>query len=163
MRTLAARSRRPDAEAPRCYDQAAMPALADPPNEDDRVSVKWSRFAVSIPWVASLSNRNDNSSGSSSSITPDMVDPEDAAQVVFEGYFEASSDGLYRISLATDTGVILRVHDATIVDGDFGYKSGDLVSGEVRLQAGTHPYRLHYRHEAGRLTQIDLEWERVGE
>jgi hypothetical protein len=39
---------------------------------------------------------------------------------------------------------LLRVHEATVIDADFGYVSGSEKSGIIRLKSGKHPFRLYY-------------------
>ena len=51
----------------------------------------------------------------------------------------APADGDYTFYLSTDTGALLRIHDATVIDADYGYVGGKEVSGMIKLKAGLHP------------------------
>jgi hypothetical protein len=55
-------------------------------------------------------------------------------------------DGQYTFTVTSDTGVVLWVHDALVVDDDYTHDDSPR-AGSVRLKAGWHPIRLFYRHE----------------
>ncbi len=70
--------------------------------------------------------------------------------IAFSGYIQVPADGEYTFHLTTDTGAVLRIHEATVIDADRGYQAGSEVSGTIRLRAGKHPFRLFYaRRQAG--------------
>jgi hypothetical protein len=85
------------------------------------------------------------------------VGPEQGA-VVFTGYLKAPADGEYSFSLTADSGAVMRIHDANIIDADFGYESGSEISGSVRLEAGLHPFRLNYLKSGGKAPSLDVQW-----
>jgi len=78
------------------------------------------------------------------------------------GFLHVPSDGEYTFELSTDTGAVLRLHNATIIDADFGYQTSTVKTATVRLQAGLHPIALNYRH--GRLAPaaLALKWSGPG-
>ncbi|MEI9898381.1 MAG: PA14 domain-containing protein [Chthoniobacter sp.] len=99
------------------------------------------------------------------SLRPDLaVSPRsNDIALLFTGYLEAPADGEYRFHVTTDTGALLRVHDATVVDADFGYAPGSEATGAVRLQAGRHPFRLYYARRHAGEPRLTWQWSRDGQ
>ena len=64
--------------------------------------------------------------------------------LLFTGFIKAPGDGDYKFYLSTDTGALMRLHEATLIDEDFGYARGAEKSATIKLQAGFHPLRLYY-------------------
>ncbi len=85
------------------------------------------------------------------------VGPESGA-VVFTGYLRVPEGGDYTFSLTTDSGAVLRIHEANIIDADFGYVPGSEISANVRLAAGLHPFRLNYNKKKGSNPKLGLKW-----
>jgi hypothetical protein len=85
------------------------------------------------------------------------VGPENGA-VVFTGYLTVPSDGAYAFSLTVDSGAVLRIHDAIIIDADFGYEDGAEVSGSMKLEAGLHPFTLSYLKQSTTASSLDIQW-----
>ena len=60
------------------------------------------------------------------------------------------------------TGALLRIHEATVIDADFGYAGGQERSGGIRLQAGLHPFRLYYVHGTQGAPSLKISWSGPG-
>ncbi|MDR3402265.1 MAG: sulfatase-like hydrolase/transferase [Chthoniobacter sp.] len=149
--------RRPDASAPRPYDAELQPAVK-PATTASRV--EWRAFVQASPWVPRVDDTKPSAQGTSP--RPDLAVSPRANDValLFSGYIEVPEDGEYRFHVTADTGALLRIHDATVIDADFGYQPGSEVTGAVRLQAGRHPFRLYYaRRQAGE-PRLTLQWSR---
>jgi hypothetical protein len=82
--------------------------------------------------------------------------------MLFTGYLKISRDGNYTFELAADTGALLRIHDATVIDADYGYVGGREVSGSIRLQAGLHPFRLYYARRKQGIPVLNVSWSGPG-
>jgi hypothetical protein len=54
------------------------------------------------------------------------------------------------------------LHEAAVIDGDFGHKAGQEVSSSILLKKGKHPFRLYYTHRAGPAPLLKLEWAGPG-
>jgi hypothetical protein len=55
-----------------------------------------------------------------------------------------------------------RIHDATVIDADFGYSGGKEVSGSIRLQAGLHPFQLYYVNRSKKTLSLKFSWSGPG-
>jgi hypothetical protein len=61
---------------------------------------------------------------------------------------------------ASDGGAQVFLHDCRVIDDDFA-RTGVPVSGTIRLAAGWHPLRVHYRHGPG-AAKLALEYSGPG-
>lgn len=159
FKQLALRSRRPDPGAKRPYDGAMVPAVAAPKAQ---AGVRWQSYAGAFPWVPQFDTLTPTASGNALSLDL-SVRPRDAdVGLLFTGYIAAPADGEYTFTLTADTGALLRIHNATVIDADFGHAPGAPVSGTIRLQAGRHPFRLAYARRTTGAPAMSLHWTGPG-
>jgi hypothetical protein len=77
----------------------------------------------------------------------------------FAGYLGVSKSGIYHFALTTDGKVVVRLHDALLIDADSHYTAGSkALSGEIALQAGLHPLSINYL-AAPNASAITLNWQ----
>lgn len=55
----------------------------------------------------------------------------------------------------------MRIHDATLIDDDFGHTEGQSVTVKIRLAAGLHPIRITTLVTDSKPPKIDLSAEGV--
>jgi hypothetical protein len=136
------RLRRPNASAPRPYDGELVPAL---PPANLAAGVKWRTFASSAPWLARFDDLTPTAAGTLAEIA---VPPgNDAAGLLFSGFFEAPVDGEFTFTLPAGDTALLRVHEATVIDTAFAPMATE-TSGAILLRAGRHPFRLYWQPSA---------------
>ncbi len=152
--------RRPDDAAKRPYDDELQPA-AKP--ENTKPGIAWRTFEMASPWVPRLDEMKPGASGTSPRPELAISPRRNDVALLFTGYLEVPEDGAYIFHLTADTGALLRIHDATVIDADFGHAPGSEVSGAVRLQAGKHPFRLYYSRRTAGEPQLALQWSRAAE
>ncbi|EDY18030.1 sulfatase [Chthoniobacter flavus Ellin428] len=151
--------RRPDSGAPRPYDDELQPAV----KPVTVPGIAWSAVEMAAPWVPRLDDLKPTAQGTAANPDLKVAPRKDDVAVLFSGYVEVPEDGEYQFHVAADTGALLRIGGATVIDADFGYESGQDKSGTVRLQAGRHPFRLYYvRREAGE-PRLTFQWNRPGQ
>jgi hypothetical protein len=139
--------RRPDASAPRPYDNELVPAVTPAPTAS---GVEWKAYAQVFPWVPELDTLTSTSSGTTNLPTLAVRPRDNDIGLLFAGYILAPADGIYTFYLSADSGALLRIHDATVIDDDYGYVGGTEAEGMIKLKAGLHPFRLLYaRRETG--------------
>lgn len=159
LKDLALQARRPDAGAPRPYDSAFVPAV-DVAKAGLQPGLSWQRFEGATPWVPAAQGMKATANGRAAGLdlaAPAAKSPK-AFATVFTGYLEVPADGEYTFSLTADTGAELRLHDATVIDADFGYIGGSTREGTIRLKAGLHPFRLTTRHTGAAKPALALTW-----
>jgi arylsulfatase A-like enzyme len=161
LQAAALRSRRPDAAAPRPYDAAPVPAL-DPGAEAPPPGLAWQAYVGDFPWVPDFATLTSVASGRSP--RPDLQAPKiaGATGVLFTGCLQVPAEGEYTFYLTTDAGAELRLHEATVLDADFGYAGGTERRATIKLAAGLHPVRLSCLHGKSAPTRLTLEWSGPG-
>jgi len=151
--------RRPDSSAPRPYDDELVPAVSVSPTT---YGVEWKAYAQAFPWVPELTMLANSSGGTTNQPTLAVRPRDDAIGLLFNGYVVAPADGDYSFYLAADTGALLRIHDATVIDADFGYVGDTEVSGTIKLKAGLHPFRLYYARGTAGSPTLSFSWSGPG-
>ncbi|MCP5516325.1 MAG: sulfatase-like hydrolase/transferase [Verrucomicrobiales bacterium] len=159
MQDRVLRLRRPEASAPRPYDAEPVPALAITQAAN---GVVWQAYEGDFPWVPEFTQLPAAARGTNATPSVEVRATGTPAGLLFTGYLRAPVTGDYTFHLATDTGALLRLHEATLIDADFGHAAGSEVTGDIRLAAGLHPFRLYYRHGAGQGAGLTLEWRGPG-
>ncbi|MBE7537330.1 MAG: sulfatase-like hydrolase/transferase [Opitutaceae bacterium] len=159
LHAIALGSRRPDPAAPRPYDSALIPAVdASAP----RQGLEWNAYKGDFPWLPDFNALKPVASGRASRADPDAGEITDGDGVLFTGFLKVPEDGEYTFHLASNSKALLRLHDATVIDADYGYESGAEKSATVRLAAGLHPIRLSCLRSALGLSRFRLKWSGPG-
>jgi arylsulfatase A-like enzyme len=145
------RLRRPDAAAPRPYDDAFVPALA--PDAAVNPGVRWRTFAETGPWLARLDDLVSAAEGVAATVEAPAGTL--AGAMMFSGFFETPAPGEYTLTLPTGTVALLRVHEATVIDAAFK-PAGSETTGSIRLAAGRHPFRLYWSASSSEPPQLEI-------
>ncbi|MGY8767502.1 MAG: sulfatase-like hydrolase/transferase [Pirellulales bacterium] len=98
--------------------------------------------------------------GQSKGIDLSVSTREQNTGVLYQGYFQAPTDGAYTFSVKSDSGASVRIHDAHLIDDDFNH-TGEEVSGSIHLKPGLHPIRIYYRHIKGK-SKLELQYSGPG-
>ncbi len=144
------RLRRPNSSAPRPYDNDLIPAV-DTVAVDTVAGVPgvhWRAYRVSTPWLARLDDLPHDLEGDAPTI--ESVLSEANQSLLISGLIEIPGDGAYTFSIPAGADALLRIHDATVLDAAFE-RSVTETSGEIRLQAGKHPFRLYWKPSLAKL------------
>ncbi|MBI1353362.1 MAG: sulfatase-like hydrolase/transferase [Acidobacteria bacterium] len=158
LKQTALRMRRPDAEAPRPYDEALIPAVEPRlPN----AGLQWSAYPGSFPWVSRVDGMSPAAQGSAGRPDPGVM--KQAGMLVYEGMIQVPKDGAYEFFLKADSPFLVRLHEAQLLDGSHGYQPGaEVSSGKAMLQAGFHPIRIYFWKRTGGEKALDLQWQGPG-
>jgi arylsulfatase A-like enzyme len=151
--------RRPDPDAPRPYDNDLVPPVVI---SSIAAGVEWRAYAQAFPWVPQFTGLAATDSGVTNRPTLNVRPRDNDIGLLFKGYLSVPADGNYTFYLSADTGALLRIHDATVIDADFGYAGGTEVSGLIKLKAGLHPFRLHYARGTKGTPALNLSWSGPG-
>lgn len=149
----------PDTSAPRPYDKDLVAAVA---NIKTEAGIRWNAYYGNFPWLPNVATLTVSETGLAPEPIGNVSKRANNGVLFFEGYLKIPVDGDYTFSIKADAGALLRIHDATVIDADFGYVSESEKSGTIRLQAGLHPFRLYYSLKTGTKPSLDLEWEGPG-
>ena len=149
MRAIMAGVHRPDAEAKRPYDDTPVPAAAAAPSVRHG-SIKADAFAGDWPWVPDLDALQPVRTTEPHGF--DLAPPDAAGRPFatrFTGSIDVPATGPYTFWLTTDAGAEFWLNEGHLIDDDFTHTAGATAPAQVILAAGTHPFRLFYRHKAG--------------
>ena len=152
-------SRRPDPEAPRPYDKELLPAVMV---NKTFPGVKWKAFEGKFPWVPSILTLEPSKTGNTDRPRPEVKKNLKDGALFFSGYLNIPEDGEYTFSLSTNSGALLRIHDATVIDADFAYTPGSKLRGKILLKKGLHPFRLYYLNMEKSNQQLEFSWSGPG-
>ena len=159
MKDAVLQLRRPDLEARRPYDLELTPAADVHP---DQPGVLWTAYEGVFPWVPQLHTLHGVKSGVAKTPTVTLRSRDNNIGLFFTGFINVPADGDYTFYLTADTGALLRIHKATVIDADFNYIGGTESRGTVRLKAGMHPFELSYARKSIGTPQLKFEWSGPG-
>jgi arylsulfatase A-like enzyme len=146
--------RRPGGGVSRPYDADLVPSVS----VTNTTGLNWQAFEGNFPWVPDFASLTAVSNGQCSGLDLSKRTRDDNIGLLFTGYLEVPKDGTYTLYLNCDGRSFLRIHDASVIDADFGYSGGAEVSASIRLKAGCHPIRLGYVRGSGGTPSLSLQW-----
>lgn len=156
MKDRVLRLRRPNPTAERPYDGEYVPGVKREPLAP---GLRWVAFAGEFPYVPSVGDVEPIDSG----VADDFVAScRGASAIEFTGAVRVPKDGVYSLIVTTPTKAFLRVHDAAVVDADYGYEVGQQRSGTIRLKAGLHPLRVTCLTNDQGDARVSLRWAPSG-
>ncbi len=107
-----------------------------------------------------LGEREPVSSEVTTQISLDAIPKGGACALVFEGYVNVPTDGIYGFFAMSDDGSRVFLDGERIVDND-GLHGSLEVMGEVGLKAGWHPLRVEY-FDTGGGRELEIRWRGPG-
>lgn len=159
MQSLALQSRRPNPSARRPYDEELVPALVP---QISAPGIEWRAYEGHYPWVPDLETLKPVAGGIAPQPTLAPRTRDNDIGLLFSGFLEVPEEGNYTFYLQADTGALLRLHEATVIDADFGYTGGREASGAIRLAKGPHPFRLYYARQTRGAPALKFLWSGPG-
>ena len=139
--------RRPNASAPRPYDDLAVPT--DPPEGKTSAGLEMTVHKVNVPWAVDDRSLPAGSPEKVKELSLPASAGGEGHAVVFRGWIKVPVDDDYTFALPDTCRAVVKIHDATLIDADRGRES----SGTIKLKAGLHPILLSVRGGEPR-----LEW-----
>lgn len=160
MKARVLQLRVPNASAPRPYDEAPVPPVADGPKGEPGLS--WAGFQGQWPWLPDFRTLTPVKRGRAAIVNSSMIEGNQPMGVAFTGLFHAKQEGVYAFTLTGDTDAMLFLHDIRVIDEPMKHPPGRF-TGSVRLQAGWHPIRLYCRHAGDAKPKIGLTCQLEGQ
>jgi hypothetical protein len=161
MKARVLQVRRPNNSAPRPYDDVPVSSVHV---KKAMQGVKWKLYKGKFPWVPQVATLRSVKSGQTAKPNLNMLNGEKNEVIYFMGYLKIPKTGKYTFYLKTDTGAELRIHDATVIDEDYGYRGGVWKQGAIRLQKGLHPFHLYYQRSPKLVSpSMKLQWKKPGQ
>ncbi|MGK7393928.1 MAG: sulfatase-like hydrolase/transferase [Candidatus Cyclobacteriaceae bacterium M3_2C_046] len=161
MKDQVLRIRRPDASAPRPYDQHVVPALTKIPEISSGIAFK--QYQIACSWVPDdrfIKDEPTELDVLDSFAVDKIAEPDEPALVVYSGFIQIPASGRYTFSLNVCGKAVFQVHQATLIDADKNYNSGQEMNADILLEKGLHPIKLFYRPHPSPCLQ--LQWRGPG-
>ena len=125
--------------------------------------LRFAAYEGNFPWVPDFTTETPAAEGVAANLDLSVRTRDKAIGIAFESLLLIPASGTYTFFLTTDTGAFVRLHDAQLIDADFGYLGGsEMSSASIPLEAGLHPIRIHYRHGDAATHTLDLRWQGPG-
>lgn len=154
MKAKSLQARKADLEAPRPYDRAEIPAVEI--LDKTYPGLSWKFFKGNFPYVVSETGLTEVSNGISKHLGEEVPKAR-PGMTLYEGFIKVQSDGEYSFSLQASGKAYMRIHEAELIDADFGYQSVSQETERVYLKAGYHPVKIYYLREAGKERILSLK------
>ncbi|MBK1878936.1 sulfatase-like hydrolase/transferase [Pelagicoccus mobilis] len=150
--------RRPNPTAKRPYDGELVPGI-DAKAYDSKVS--WSVYEGEFPWVPQTVGLKPVKEGSSKAVDLKVRTRKNDVVIEYKGFVKVAESGNYEFTVDSDTGAILRLHDAVVVDNESVLDGERATSGEILLEAGVHPYTLTYQRGSEGKPRLEFGYEKL--
>lgn len=148
--------RMPDTTAARPYDNELVPA-SDVSNVKN--GLKWRAYKNEAPWLPQVSALTAVANGTAKLPTPEQIASNGGNVHLFEGYIKIPENGAYTFYLNATNKAFVRIHEASVIDADYGYTAGTIREGSINLTVGYHPISVYYQNNPDKKNTIDLQWK----
>lgn len=152
-RVLQIRMQNPIAKRP--YDGEAVPAVD---LDNARQGLRWRLYEGDFSFVPKLAGREAAATG-----TGDAPVVKSPGAIQYSGWIKIPEEGDYTFSFSPSAPALMRIHEATVVDADYGYEAGESFSGTIRLARGFHPIRITQLADAETDPGVVVTWATDGE
>ncbi|WP_242921239.1 sulfatase-like hydrolase/transferase [Pontibacter liquoris] len=152
--------RHPNPSAPRPYDGALVPAVPAPAKLAKGLA--WTYVPGDFRWVAAENGQKAGKHGTAKAVGGNELRRKHG-MVYYQGYLHVPTDGEYEFALTTAGKAFVRLHEAALLDADYGYAPGTERTQRAMLQAGLHPIRIAYLSSKGTEPALRLQWKKAGE
>lgn len=144
-----------DTSARRPYDNALVP-----PSKPAKTTagLTWKAFKGNYAWLPDVSTLTPVASGNSTLPDVSKVKSPAANIFLFQGYIDVPQDGSYTFNLRSAGKAFIRLHEAALIDADFGYQPGATRESTMNLKAGLHAIRIYYMGKANP-DALKLKWQ----
>lgn len=124
--------------------------------------VSYTFFDGQYSWVPQVDRLKPLAVGQARHLQEAATGKDRNGVVLVEGYLRVPQDGEYIFALGAGTSAVLRLHEALLLDADYGYVAGTERQASILLKAGLHPFRFYYTSKAGARPALDLQWQGPG-
>ncbi|TWU60290.1 Arylsulfatase precursor [Rubripirellula tenax] len=150
--------RRPNQSAPRPYDNVAVPSIGklEAMTDKPRPGLAWSFYPGDFAYTPQVQSLAISSSGTS--VAFDVPTPSSSGAIQWTGLVNVDANGVFEFTMKSDQPAFLRIHDASVIDSDFGHQAGQAKSASIKLAAGLHPIRVTVLAKDGQAPKVNFGW-----
>ncbi len=151
--------RRSDTASPRPYDNEYVPADINIKNIN---GVSWKQYRNSLPWIPSPVNLQPVTNGHTAVPEIKSIKNKTGSVVCFEGYLNIPADGDYTFYISSGQAAFFRIHEAAVIDADYGYEKNSEKAGSIKLKAGAHSFKLYTKISGDGKDSFSFKWQGPG-
>ncbi len=157
MKDRVLRLRIPNGSAQRPYDQEPVPGY--PELEETAQKSIIAVYPGEFPYVPNVKSLTPVATHPSTAKMPvsNSFQASQRCAVEFNSWVQIKEPGICQLTFTTPTRAFLRIHEAGIVDADFGYESGTTKTASIRLGVGFHPVTVTVLSDDQGKAAFDLE------
>lgn len=160
MKAKVLQVRTADSGAKRPYDQALIPSV--PVNEKSvHNGLSWKFYAGDFPYVISGKGMKPQNQGITKTLN-DKILVNKKGLLLIEGYIEITEEGAYEFYYQSPGKAFVRLHEADLIDADFGYIPNTAITKRVFLKKGLHPITFYLLNKADKQNDILFQWRKEG-
>lgn len=137
--------RRPDKDTKRPYDSVHMAHYTGKVSKKEKFTC--TLFQSGDAWVPNEYGLKALSAKKLSRLNTAGLPYAGNGVYVVTGYITVPADGSYAFSFKSNGKAVFKLHDALLIDADFGY-DGEEKNSLILLKAGRHPFKFYYRPSA---------------
>ena len=145
-----------DTTAARPYDMEEVPAVLD---NGLKSGLHWKVYESNAPWLARVDDLTPIDQGVAKSLSLNKIKVKKGNVYLFEGFIKVPKSGTYTFYVKATNKAYVRIHEASLIDADYGYKSGTLKEGTIKLKEGYHPIRIYCQSESDMENALDIRWK----
>jgi arylsulfatase A-like enzyme len=160
LKAQALQVRHANPTAKRPYDDALIPAFPTPARTTPGFA--WKHVKGDFQWVAAENQQKASTHGTARALGGKELRNK-RGMMYYTAYLNVPTDGGYEFSLTTAGKAFVRLHEAALLDADFGYAAGTELTQRMPLQAGLHPIRIACLITKNTAPALKLQWKKDGE
>ncbi|WP_339714067.1 sulfatase-like hydrolase/transferase [uncultured Kriegella sp.] len=146
----------PDTAAARPYDGEGVSAVSV---NGLKKGLRWKAYESEAPWLARVDDLIPLEHGTAKRPSLNQIKSKKGNVYLFEGYIRIPRSGIYTFFLSVTNKAFIRIHDASVIDADYGYLPETVRKGAIKLKEGYHPIRIYSQSDSGKEHKFDLQWK----
>lgn len=147
--------RLPNPMAARPYDSAMVPAIAA---NGVKNGLRWTAYENPAPWLPQIQSLTSKASGIVGKPSLNHIKANGKEIYFFQGFIKIPVEGEYSFYLKSENRAFLKIHDASVIDADYGFNGGEIKEGTIKLKAGLHPIKIFYGSDNMGKNGLELSW-----
>lgn len=152
MKNRVLQIRMPNSSAERPYDNEYIPASAKS-HSDLSGGLQASWYDVDTRWIPVTDHLIPVKKEVVNALQGNMLPWTNSTSssgnmVVFTGFVEVPQSGQYTLQIQSPDQVIVRIHDALVIDSDYTAGKSKIKEGTVLLEKGYHPIRIFVKKDS---------------
>lgn len=145
-----------DTTAARPYDGEGVSAVSV---SGLKKGLNWKAYETEAPWLARVDDLTHLEHGTVKALSLNQIKSKKGNVYLFKGYIRIPRSGMYTFYLNATNKAFMRIHDASVIDADYGYLPGTIKEKAIKLKEGYHPIRVYCQSKPDKRNNLEIQWE----